>query len=287
MMHSKVVQHETIRHADPALAFEAVVFSDPQALVRYLNEQSTIKVLRPEFSGNTGSALFARPGAPISFEELAGLWREGGRVLVHEFVPGTPYFANGVVLNGELRLTDSWRCFTLDEGPRSLLTSVVNVLPGSAEVKLMESALQAVVTERGVRGGPVCFEVVLSGEQVKVVKFAYRAAGEPLPTLCSVIGISGQDGESADEPNGFVADYAFLVRRGGTLLGFSGLDEVRALPSYAGDLFIPTVGGPIARTVGEGGGAAVLLQHVDEAILLSDVEYLQERNRAGVFVVAD
>ncbi|MBT2458739.1 hypothetical protein [Streptomyces sp. ISL-86] len=289
MTDSKVVQHETVRAADPDLAFETAVFSDPLALSRYLEEQGdTTKVLRPEVTANTGSALFSRPGQPVAPEELAGLWKGGGRVLVHDFVPGTPYFANGVVVDGELRLTDTWRCFSLDEGPRMLLTAVVNALPGSLEVKLLEQALQTLVTASGVRGGPVCFEAVLSGDdRVKVVKYAYRIAGEPLPRLCGLLGVAGQSGDAAQTPDGFVADYAFIVRRGGTLTGFRGLGEVRRLTSYSGDLFMPAPGERVQRTVGEGGGAAVLLRHPDEATLLADLQYLQERNRAGVFDVAD
>ncbi|WP_329379729.1 hypothetical protein OG625_13520 [Streptomyces sp. NBC_01351] len=288
MSDSKVVQYETVLAAAPELAFDTAVFSSPAHLERYLAGQSAATtVLRPEFTANTGSALFSRPGRPVPQEELAGLWRAGGRVLVHAYVPGTPYFANGVVVDGELRLTDTWRCHSLEEGPRSLLTAVVNALPGSAEVRLLEQALQVLVTGAGVRSGPVCFEAVLSGNGVKVVKYARRIAGEPLPRLCSLLGIDGQSGDAAQEPDGFVADYAFIVRRGGTLTGFSGLDEVRRLTSYSGDLFMPAPGDTVARTVGEGGGAAVLLRHADQAVLLADLEYLQERNRAGVFVVAD
>jgi hypothetical protein len=283
---SKVVQHEIVRAADPSLAFETAVFSHPADLERHLDRQDSTKVLRPEYSADTGSALFARPGRPIPRADLAMLWREGGdRVVVHEFVPGIPCFANGVVIGGELRLTDTWRCFGLEEGPRWLLTSVVNVLPGSSEVRTLERALQALVTECGVRNGPACFEAVLSGEQVKVVKFAYRLAGQPLPRLCGLLGISGQSGQSAETPDGFVADYAFIVQRGGMLAGFSGLEEVRALASYTGDLFLPSPGDRLNRTVGEGGGAAVLLRHADEDTLLRDVQRLQEINRAGFFVV--
>ena len=238
---SKVVQHEIVRAADPGLAFETAVFCRPADLKRYLDGQSGTKVLRPEYSANTGSALFARPGRPVPRADLAMLWRGGDRVVVHDFVPGTPFFANGVVVGGELRLTDTWRCFGLEEGPRWLLTSVVNVLPGSPEVATLQKALQALVAEGGVRSGPACFEAVLGGGQIKVVKFAYRLAGQPLPRLCGLLGVCGQSGQAAEEPDGFVADYAFIVQRGGVLESLRGLDEVRALTSYAGDLFLPAL----------------------------------------------
>ncbi|MFD4658712.1 hypothetical protein ACFWP2_24130 [Kitasatospora sp. NPDC058444] len=286
MTNSKVVQHETVRNIDPQLAFETTCFSDRQALDRYLADAAgSLKVLRPEFSADTGSALFTGPDRPLPDDELDGLWREGGRVVVHDHVPGTPYFANGVMVDGRLCLTDTWRCYTMDVGPRSLLTSVVNVLPDSAEVRLLRDRLQPLAAATTDGDGPVCFEVVLGGDQVKVVKFAHRVAGAPLPDLCAHVGIAGQSGQDAQAPDGFVADYAFKVRRGGTLREITRLDEVRRLASYREDLFMPALGGPVERTVDEGAGAIVLLRHADESVLLRDIAFLQELNRSGVFVV--
>lgn len=286
MTNSKLVQHETVRHVDAQLAFETAAFSDPGTLARHLAEAAdSLKVLRPEFSANTGSALFTGPDRPLPAAELDGLWRDGGRVVVHDFVPGTPYFANGVVADGQLCLTDIWRCYSLDEGPRSLLTAVVNVLPDAEEFKLLQERLQPLAAATTEADGPVCFEVVLGGGQVKVVKFANRVAGAPLPGLCELLGVAGQSGQEAQAPGGFVADYAFIIRRSGRLTGFTGLDEVRRLPSYCKDLFMPTPGEPVERTVGEGGGAAVLLKHADETTLLGDLAFLQELNHSGVFVV--
>ncbi|MFG2914998.1 hypothetical protein ACGF0D_19180 [Kitasatospora sp. NPDC048298] len=286
MTNSKVVQHETIRKIDAQLAFDTVYFSDRQALERYLTDAAgSLKVLRPEFSTDTGSALFTGPGRPLPQAELDGLWREGGRAVVHDHVPGTPHFANGVMVDGRLHLTDIWRCYLLDEGPHSLLTSVVNVLPGAPEAELLRERLQPLAAATADGDGPVCFEVVLNGDQVKVVKFAHRVAGEPLPELCGFLGVAGQSGREAETPDGFVADYAFKVRRSGILRAITGLDEVRRLPSYRQDLLLPTLGSPIERTLDEGAGVIVLLKHADESVLLRDLAFLQELNRSGVFVV--
>jgi hypothetical protein len=288
MTNSKVVQYQTVRAADPDLAFATTVLTSRSALDRYLAGQGeTVKVLRPEFSGDTGSALFSRPDLPVPPEDLAGLWRDGGRVIAHDFFLGSPYFANGVIVGGQLRLTDTWRCFSLDEGPRSLLTSVINVLPDAPEARLLERRLQLVVSTSGVTGGPVCFEVVLNDEQVKVVKVAFREAGEPLPKLCRLIGVDGQRGDRAGAPNGFVADYSFTVRRGGTLVGFNGLDTVRRLASYRADLRMPALGDTLTPTVGETETTQVLLRHSDEATLLGDIDRLQDLNRSDLYLLAD
>jgi hypothetical protein len=216
-------------------------------------------------------------------------------VVAHDHVPGTPCFVNGVVFDGELFLTDTWRCFSLEEGPRSLLTSVVNLAPGAPLERELARRLAAVVRQVGLASGPVTFEVVCGEDAtVKVVKFAAREAGQPLPRLCGLLGLPDQAAALAGGPGllagrpadpGFVADYAFVAREAGRLVRIEGLDEIRALPSYAGDIFLPTPGATITPTAGEGGAAAILFRHQDEQVLLADVEFCQKRNQEGVFSV--
>ncbi|MFB7505316.1 hypothetical protein [Streptomyces broussonetiae] len=293
---SKIRQHEAIAAADPDLAFDLHVLSGPAELAAHLAaRRDRTVVLRPEISDDTGSAVLVRPGAALPEPEIRRLWERGGRIVAHDHVPGTPCFVNGVVLDGTLRLTDVWRCFSLEEGPRSLLTSVVNLAPGSARERELARRLAPVINSAGLTEGPVTFEAVTDADgTVKVVKFAARAAGHPLPHLCSLLGLPDQAAALAGGPQtladrpqapGFVADYAFVARVGGRLVRFEGLDEIRALPSYAGDIFLPTPGETITVTTGEGGAGAILLRHRDEEVLLADVEFCQRRNRAGVFSV--
>ncbi|WP_221351674.1 hypothetical protein [Streptomyces beigongshangae] len=293
---SKSRQHEAVAAADPELAFDLRVLTGPAELAAHLAaRRDRTVVLRPEVSDDTGSAVLVRPGAAPPETEIRRLWDRCGRIVAHDHVPGTPCFVNGVVLDGVLHLTDVWRCFSLEEGPRSLLTSVVNLAPGSPRQRELARRLSPVVKGVGLTSGPVTFEVVTdAGGTVKVVKFAARAAGHPLPHLCSLLGLPDQAAVLADgsralaarpgEP-GFVADYAFIAREGGRLVRFERLDEIRALRSYAGDIFLPTPGETIAPTTGEGGAGAILLRHQDEDILLADVEFCQKRNREGVFSV--
>ncbi|OPF83748.1 hypothetical protein VT50_0202830 [Streptomyces antioxidans] len=294
---SKIRQHEAVAAADPDLAFDLHVLTGPAELTAHLAaRRDRTVVLRPEISDDTGSAVLVRPGAAPPEPELRRLWDRGGRIVAHDHVPGTPCFVNGVVLDGVLHLTDVWRCFSLEEPPRSLLTSVVNLAPGSPQERELAHRLSPVVKGVGLVSGPVTFEAVTgAGGTVKVVKFAARTAGHPLPHLCSLLGLPDQAAALAGgsralagrpaEP-GFVADYAFIAREGGRLVSIEGLDEVRALRSYAGDIFLPTPGDTITATTGEGGAGAILLRNQDEEILLADVEFCQQRNREGVFAVA-
>jgi hypothetical protein len=293
---SKIRQHEAVAAADPELAFDLQVFADPADLTAHLAaRRGRTVVLRPEISDDTGSAVLARPAAAQPELGIRRLWDRGGRIVAHDHVPGTPYFVKGVVLDGVLHLTDVWRCFSLEEGPRSLLTSVVNLAPGSPRERDLALRLSPVAKRIGLTSGPVTFEAIIgAGRTVKVVKFAARAAGHPLPHLCSLLGLPDQAAVLAggiealaarpSEP-GFVADYAFVAREARQLARIEGLDEIRALRSYAGDIFLPTPGETITPTTGEGGAGAILLRHHNEEILLADVERCQKRNRQGVFSV--
>ena len=293
---SKIRQHEAVAAADPELAFDLHVLPGPAELTAHLAARRDRTVVRrPEVSDDTGSAVLCRPGAALPDPEIQQLQDRGGPVVAHDHVPGTPWFVNGVVLDGAFLVTDAWRCFSLDEGPRSLLTSVVNLAPGSPRERELEQRLAPVVKGIGLTTGPVTFEVVTgTGGAVKVVKFATRAAGHPLPKLCSLLGLPDQEAALAGGPRtvadrpadpGHVADYAFVARETGRLARFEGLEEIRALRSYAGDILLPAQGETVTATVGEGGAAAILLRHRDEEVLLADVEYCQDRNRRGVFTV--
>ncbi|MCX4390130.1 hypothetical protein OG777_24860 [Micromonospora peucetia] len=293
---SKVRQHEAIAAVDPELAFDLHVLASPAELTAHLAaRRDRTVVLRPEISDDTGSAVLVRPGVAPPEPEIRRLWDGGGRIVAHDHVPGTPCFVNGVVLDGVLHLTDVWRCFLLEEAHRSLLTSVVNLAPGSPRERDLAHRLSSVVKGIGLASGPVTFEVVMGADRtLKLVKFAARTAGHPLPHLCALLGLPDQAAALAGGPRalagrpiepGFVADYAFVAREGGRLVRIEGLDEIRALRSYAGDIFLPTPGESITATTGEGGAGAILLRHKDEEVLLADVEFCQNRNREGVFSV--
>ena len=74
------------------------------------------------------------------------------------------------------------------------------------------------------------------------------------------------------------------MRERGTLVRISALNELRALPSYAGDVDMPQPGDLVEQTrSGETYGATILLKNASEAALLADIERCQELNRAGVF----
>ena len=145
-----------------------------------------------------------------------------------DHVPGTPCFVNGVVLDGVLHLTDVWRCFLLEEAHRSLLTSVVTSRPARRENAIWRTGCQSVVKGIGLASGPVTFEVVMGADRtLKLVKFAARTPGHPLPHLCALLGLPDQAAALAGGPRalagrpiepGFVADYAFAAREGGRLV---------------------------------------------------------------------
>lgn len=297
---SKIAQRNLVARAAPALAFDLRVFDDQAALHAYLDGAPDTQVVRPELSDERGSALLHRASLPLTVAHTAVLFERSPRVVVHRFVEGDPYFVNGVVVEGRLFATDSWRCFQIEAGIRDILTSVINEPCGGPLVSSLHPQLEAVALASGLGDGPVHFElVVLPGGGAKVVKFAPRLASEPLPTLCRLLGILGQTdaaplrtaAEIERAPGyhrevGYVADYSFVVRERGTLVRINALNELRSLASYAGDVDMPEPGDLVEATrSGETYGATVLLKHASEAALLADIERCQALNRADVFDV--
>ena len=295
---SKIAQRDLVARAAPALAFDLRVFDDQAALHAYLAGAPDTQVVRPELSDERGSALLHRASLPLSVADTAVLFERSPRVVVHRFAEGDPYFVNGVVVEGRLFATDSWRCFSIEAGIRDILTSVINEPCGGPLVSSLHPQLEAVAVASGLGDGPVHFEIVVAPDGgAKVVKFAPRLASEPLPTLCRLLGILGQTdaaplrtvAEIERAPGfqrevGYVADYSFVVRERGTLVRIHALNELRALASYAGDVDMPAPGDLVEATrSGETYGATVMLKHESEAALLADIERCQVLNRADVF----
>ncbi|MGK5496674.1 hypothetical protein [Streptomyces sp. URMC 125] len=296
-MSTKTGQNAVVAAGDPALALDLTVLESPASLAHHLLAASGTVVVRPDVSDDMGSALFHRPGAPLSEEDTAHLWRRtGSRVVAHAMVPGTPHFANAVVHDGRLVITDCWRCFTLEEGVRTILTSVINVASDSPLLPRLTTELEKVVKAAGITDGPVHFELVVAEHVTKVVKFARRQAASPLPELCDLLGIPGQHGALttgrpvalADTGHpGFVADYSFIVRTPGRFAGVIGLAELLARPSYAGTERIPEPETLLEPSLDENATFVLWLRHQDEATVLADIAHYHSRNREGVFALAD
>ncbi|MFD8550885.1 hypothetical protein ACFV08_04645 [Streptomyces fradiae] len=292
----KAAQNAAVAAARPALALDLTVLEGPAELAAHLAAVRGTTVVRPDVSDDTGSALFHRPAAPLPAGATAHLWeRPGARVVAHPEAAGVPHFANGVVHEGRLVLTDCWRCFTLDEGPRRLITSVINLAPSAPLLPRLTGELQPVVTASGAADGPVHFELVVGEDQTKVVKYARRQAGSPLPELCDLLGVPGQAGALATGrpvaladtgSPGFVADYSFLVRAHGRLEEITDLAGLVGRPSYAGTECAPRPGDLLSPSQDESAVLQLLLRHDEEATVLADIAHYQERNRAGVFVLA-
>lgn len=294
----KSLQHALVRRVDPGLAFEAVAFaraSDvPDAPERSL-------VVRPRRSASSkGSALVIGPERRPSPAERAYLER-CGPLHGHVHEPGQPIFVNGVVAGGRLALADVWRCILMPIGCRDILASVVN-LPRAALPEGLTARLARLARALGILAGPVHFELVLTENgEARLVKAAPRLATEPLPALCRLGGQPGQralferaraDGFEAalphtPEPEGFAADYSFVVDREGVLVDLPDLPEIRRLPSYRFLYQEPALGTRAAPTFdGYSYGATVFLAHAALEVLEADIARLDAINRRGAFVMA-
>lgn len=298
---NKIEQHAHLAATCPELAFEAEAFAGPDDLLTFLAGQPGAVVVRPEISRRNGTALYHRPATPLTVRDVEPLFEDGARVLAHRFLDGDSYFVNGVVCADRLSLTDCWQCFTLDSGPRRLLTSVINLRDDDDVIARLRPSLDRLVSAFGLRRGPVHFELVVHQRGVKVVKCVPRVASEPLPTLCRLLEHPGQASLALDlaqtdfaaKPDvvggadAFVADYSFIARRSGVLKAVRDWDRVRALGSYVADYDYPELDAPIERTVcGATYGATVLLKNHARDALIADIEFCQSMNEESIFEIA-
>ncbi|WP_349369143.1 hypothetical protein [Salinarimonas sp.] len=293
----KSLQHALVRKVEPDLAFEAV---DQARAEDVPSAPERTLVVRPRLSASSkGSALVIGPDRPPSPAERAYLARCGAlHAHVHE--PGQPIFVNGVVSGGRLALADVWRCILMPIGCRDILASVVN-LPRAALPADLTERLGRLARALGILAGPVHFELVLTqAGGARLVKAAPRLATEPLPALCRLGGQPGQRAlferarahgfETAlpdtPEPEGFVADYSFVVDEEGVLLDLPDLPEIRRLPTYRYLYQEPALGARAAPTFdGYSYGATVFLAHAALEVLEADIARLDAINRRGAFVV--
>ncbi|NJQ04660.1 hypothetical protein [Streptomyces lonarensis] len=281
----KAEQAAAVAAADPSLALATSVHDDRDALDALLARSSVAMVLRPEFSGDMGSAVFHRPGGALNTAVADELWASG-RVVSHPYRSGVPHFANGLVSDGKFVLTDCWRCFTLPERERWALTSVVNPAPDSPTARLLARRLRDLPGALGAGDGPFHVEVLVDADAVAVVKFSTRRAAYPLPELCALLGV---DGQRSDRPYdsytdiGFAGDYSFRVPHPGVLVHVEDLSGLRARPSYAADELIPQPGDRLTPGAPECAQLTLLLRHHDEFTIYADIDHYQQRHRNGVF----
>lgn len=298
--YKKSIQQGFIREYFPDLALNSFIFHDILSLEKHIGTSDKKLVVRPDLSSTSGSAVFFEPEEKLDRVNFSNDYFVSDKYCVHEYEKGDSYFLNTIVSNGELIITDCWRCINLRVKHRNILTSVINVPLDSSLCDMFYEKLKDIAKVGMFKKGPLHFELVYREDTVKIIKFLPRLAREPLPTLCKMLGIDGQavaceksivhDFNQTGAINfsnkyqGYVADYSFVAKGTGVLSKINHVHDFKSLESYVGDLDVPSVGELIHETVcGSTYGLTILLKNKSKEKLLEDIEFCQKLNATHIF----
>lgn len=293
---NKIEQHKLLSNIAKNMAFDIVnYFDDKKKLIDYCKNKKNELVIRPEISFQNGSAIIYRPYESSFNKAVDWLFTKTNKVIVHRFVPGNIYIINGIMHLKRLIITDCWKCFTLDKPARRILTSVINVKNDNIEILEIFQKLENLCLELKIYNSPMHFEIVVTKNDFKIIKFLPRLASEPLPTLCNLLGITGQKNTMYSILlkkelytniiiNYFVADYSFVLNKAGRLLRIKYFDKIITLLSYYGVYYLPNCGDYLEETVsGQTYATTILLKSTSEQQVLHDINLCQKYNHIGIF----
>jgi hypothetical protein len=221
-----------------------------------------------------------------------------GPFQVHRFMPGTPFFVNGVMRDGQLSVADIWRCFTLVFACRPVLVSVVNMDQDSLAPGLIER-LGTLVQGLGLQNGPIHFELIDTSAGPRLIKCAARLATDPLPALCDLqrrpgqldlfldrFGIMPGRMRAAQTPL-HVADYSFIHTHEGQIRGMKNAELIQSLPGFRHYYMAPRIGETAAITQdGYSYAATLFLAHASKDVLHDSIARLDALNIAGALDLA-
>ncbi|WP_291413820.1 ATP-grasp domain-containing protein [Actinophytocola sp.] len=207
---------------------------------RHLRYPAVVKPV--DGSGSRGVAPCAGPaGLPRAFTEALA-HSPTGRVLVEEFVGGTPLTVEALVLAGAV-IFHAVSERTLTPPPFFVTSShlLPAALPPEADAALVDT-LTAVCAEIGYRRGPLTVDAVLGHDGLLYpIDLSVRTGGNGLPeAIESAYGVdvagaavafaAGEDVPCEPRPPRPTLVRLLSSDRAGTMTGIEGAAEVRAMP---------------------------------------------------------
>jgi biotin carboxylase len=262
-------------------------------------------VVKPPASAGNDSVFFCNTEDELknAFQHIHGQVNELGirneHVLAQSYLRGTQYVVNTVSIDGQHYVTDIWSDRRKIRPGASNVYDREDLLPrcGATQLALtayVESALSAL----GIRNGPAHSEVMLTADGPVLIETAARMQGAMLEE--PVIAATGESQvtltvERYCKPDRFRkrigTDYplrkhvicvALISENSGTVTDLSGLDRIRALPSFSGIFHTPEIGEVIRRTVDIFTiPGVVYICHEDPNILQQDYDSIRALEAAG------
>lgn len=276
----KISQYHFLKTIDESIVFHSQIHD---SLNDILFEDNTSYVVRPSFSEKSkGSAIIFGGHNRIDRDKISSYLAASDRYIVHEYVKGKPIFINGIFKDNKLYLTDIWECTTREMEYKDVQVAVIN--SNHCVDQLTKNKLQNICREMGLINCPIHFEVILTENEIKIVKYSPRLATYPLPELCHLNGNDSQlDGWKKINSNfsvwnkntTYVADFSFIFWKSGVLKGINVLDQIKNLRSYASIQYLAEIGSTVNQTQdGDNYACTIFLQNGNLSQIQSDLDYL-------------
>ncbi len=286
---------------------EQLLVQDEDQLVEWHRKLGGRAILKPlRSAANDGVRWCDTPEDSVrAYRALAGrenIFSEpGDGVVAQEYLVGAEYLLNTVSRDGRHHVCDLWKTHRISaNGVRDLVVAC-HLLPRRGEVQqqLVDYGFQ-VLDALGILHGPAHVEIKLTPQGPCVVEVGARVSGLDLPGLTHQATGESQVEWTVDaygDPERFLARHEEDYRIGrsvawagmvssarGTLRGYRGLEEVRALESVQEVRLLVGPGERLEPTVDDSTyPVALTLAHEVDEVLLRDLGTLRYLDGAGFY----
>lgn len=260
-------------------------------------------VVKPLASAGSDHVFFCSNAGQLraAFDSMIGKRNRMGavnrQVLAQTYLAGTQYVVNSVSIEGRHYFSDIWIDRRKTLSGASNLYDCEELLPATGPVQdSLTGYMRQVLDALEVRNGPAHSEVMMTEHGPVLVETGARLQGTMLEQpMIDALGASQVtlSIERCLDPERFalrlgspyalsrhVMCVALISEQSGTVDDISGLQAIRALPSYACHFHTPEVGDRIMRTTDLFSiPGVVYLTHADQQVLRRDYETIRELER--------
>jgi biotin carboxylase len=229
-------------------------------------------VLKPLHSAGTDNVIFCHDPAEIRSAHqkiMSSPTLLGGAntaVLAQEFLAGDEYFANTVSAAGRHHVAEVWRYHKRPVPGGAFVYDYEHPMPAEdPRARRIAAYVTAVLDALEIRDGPAHTEVMLTARGPVLIECGARLAGSILPDVVrrcfgtdhvELTALARTDPERfarmTDSPyrlRTHLRYVSLICPRAGTVDSTAGLDQIRALPSYAAMSVAFNLGQRVAPTV--------------------------------------
>lgn len=288
-----------------------ILVDDEDQLRAWHTQLGRMAILKPlRSAGNDGVTWCRTPDESVeAFRRLDrrqnALSEPGDGVVAQEYLVGAEYLVNTMSRDGQHHVCDIWKTHRISANGVSDLSVACQILPFAGEIQdqLVPYALE-VLDALGICHGASHVEIKMTPDGPCLVEVGARVAGADLPGYTRLATGESQIDWTVDayvRPHRFkqrvgqpydlhhsVAWAQMVAPRSGTLVGYRGLQEIKALDSFRDIRFLVHPGERLARTIDDSTyPVTVTLMHEVAEVLLRDLLTLRYLDGEGFYELAE